>query len=292
VLGRKGAYVFGQHETAQTSIASGEARTGPSFGGLARVDPFGTREAVLSGPLTNTSQIAFICGRIGESSLEEKEMATLSGTLAPAPSGAHGFDCTAVLTAASAKAMRQKGFDFCVRYLSRLAPQAGGDLSNAEAKAIIGSGLALMAVQHVSRQNWLPNAALGKQFGQGAVANAQAVGLPDGMILWLDLEGIMDGVAETDVIEYCNVWFAEVEAANYQTGIYVGASCILSGDELFFRLTTRHYWRSGSHVPDIPHRGYQMVQFISAKPDVVNGIAIDRDVTMTDALGGNVNWLA
>ncbi|BBQ00667.1 hypothetical protein BSFA1_57950 [Burkholderia sp. SFA1] len=218
-------------------------------------------------------------------------MATLNGSVVQAPSGAHGFDCNTVLTATSAKAMRQKGFDFCVRYLSRLAPEAGGDLSNAEAKAILGSGLGLMAVQHVSKAHWVPDTELGKQFGRGAAANASAVGLPEGLILWLDLEGIKNGVDDNDVIEYCNAWFAEVSAAKYQTGIYVGANSILSGEDLFFKLTTKHYWRSGSHVPDIPHRGYQMVQHISVKPDIVAGVSIDRNITMTDALGGQVNWL-
>jgi hypothetical protein len=203
-------------------------------------------------------------------------MAALSGNVQDAPAGAHGFDCNVALTAATAKAMRQKGFDFCVRYLSRLAPQGGGDLSNAEAKAILGSGLALMAVQHVSRPNWVPTAALGQQFGAGAAANAQSIGLPEGLILWLDLEGIHADVEDTDVIAYCNAWFAQVESANYQTGVYVGANCILSGPELFFRLTTKHYWRSGSHVPDIPTRGYQMVQYISPKPDIVNGVKLSK----------------
>src|SRR6516165_3141441 len=34
----------------------------------------------------------------------------------------------------------------------------------------------------------------------------------------------------------------------------VGAKAILAGDELFWRLTTKHYWKSGSRVPDIPSR--------------------------------------
>ncbi|MDR5760984.1 glycoside hydrolase domain-containing protein [Caballeronia sp. LZ035] len=218
-------------------------------------------------------------------------MATSIGSVTDATPGAHGFDCNVPLTAATAKAMRQKGFDFCVRYLSRLAPEGGGDLSSAESKAILSGGLGLMAVQHVSRPHWVPNATLGEQFGAGAAANAQAIGLPQGLILWLDLEGIKDGVAAGDVIAYCNAWFEKVEGAHYKTGVYVGANCILSGEELFFRLTTQHYWRSGSHVPDIPQRGYQMVQFISPTPDVVNGIAIDRNVTMTDSFGGMVNWI-
>ena len=40
----------------------------------------------------------------------------------------------------------------------------------------------------------------------------------------------------------------------------------------------RHYWKSGSSVPSIPERGYQLVQRI-VPGDVVAGIAIDRNVT-------------
>jgi hypothetical protein len=201
-------------------------------------------------------------------------MPTLGGRVVAAPSGAHGFDSASVLSAQTARAMNQSGFQFCIRYLSRLSPQGRGDLSNTEAKGILDGGLALMAVQHVSKPGWVPNATLGRQYGQGAVANAQSVGLPTGLNVWLDLEGINPSVSHDDVIQYCNTWFDEVAGAGYETGVYVGYRCILSPDELFWRLKTTHYWRSGSQVPDIPQRGYQLVQHIGAGPDIVNGVEI------------------
>jgi len=219
-------------------------------------------------------------------------MPLLSGTVTNAVPGAHGFDCTAVVSDAAAKAMRAAGFLFCIRYLSRLSPQSGGDLSNAEANAILSGGLSLMAVQHVERSGWVPSQALGTQYGQSAVANAQTVGIPTGVNLWLDLEGIRPGVPAEDVIQYCNTWFDQVAGAGYAPGVYVGANCILSGDELFWRLKNKHYWRSGSHVPDLPQRGYQLVQRISASPDTMHGLSIDRDMTLTDALGSTAIWLS
>jgi hypothetical protein len=42
-------------------------------------------------------------------------------------------------------------------------------------------------------------------------------------------------------------------------------------------------------VPDIPYRGYQMVQALAPSP--VNGIAIDRDVILADNFGGLPMWL-
>jgi hypothetical protein len=219
-------------------------------------------------------------------------MPRLRGKVEHAAPGLPGFDTAMRLSAADAVALRQRGFSFCVRYLSRTMPPAGGDLSPAEARGILAAGLALMAVQHVMRAGWIAYGERGMRYGEAAVAHARAVGLPRGVTLWLDLEGIRRGVPREDVIDYCNRWFDTVAAAGYAPGLYVGANCRLAGDALYWRLRTRHYWRSGSRVPDLPHRGYQMVQRIARAPDLVAGIDIDRNVTCTDAFGDTVTWLA
>lgn len=220
-------------------------------------------------------------------------MPTLSGTVQPAATGLHGFDTNTVVTAEVGAAFRTRGFAFCARYLSRSSPQAGGDLSRAEAQAILGSGLALMAIQHVSKPGWVPTEALGSQFGAAAAENAQLIGFPSGVNVWLDLEGVRSGVASEDVIAYCNAWFSAVSAAQYRPGVYVGSDCVLTGDALYWRLRTQHYWRSGSSSsPDIPQRGYQLIQRITSAPDIVGGIAIDRNVSMADAMNGSAFWLA
>ncbi len=206
--------------------------------------------------------------------------------------GLHGFDADTAISGAAAAAFNEQGFQFCIRYLSRTSPQASGDLSSSEVQAILASGLSLMAIQHVSKPGWVPDATLGQQYGATAAANADSVGFPAGVNVWLDLEGIKSGVDSEDVIAYCNAWFDEVAAAGFVPGVYVGADCILDGDALFWRLKTQHYWRSGSTTPDIPQRGYQLVQRITSAPDVVNGIAIDRNITMNDEFGDSVLWLS
>ncbi|HZP20960.1 MAG TPA: glycoside hydrolase domain-containing protein [Bauldia sp.] len=216
---------------------------------------------------------------------------TLHGNVATAPDGAHGFDCNTVLTAARAKALRGAGFSFAIRYISRSAGLPKGDLSVAEAERILAAGLALMPVQHVARAGWSPNEALGSANGANAAANCRALGFPPGVCVWLDLEGVAPDALHADVIRYCNAWFREVTDAGYVPGIYVGGDAQLSGDELFFRLTTRHYWKSGSRVPEVAHRGYQMFQTI-APGDRIAGVEIDRNVTRADRLGGRVSWLA
>ena len=80
----------------------------------------------------------------------------LSGTVTRAPVGAHGFDTDTKLTAATARKLRQAGFDFGIRYVSRAESEAPSDLTANETSAILNAGLALMAVQHVAKAGWLP----------------------------------------------------------------------------------------------------------------------------------------
>jgi hypothetical protein len=214
----------------------------------------------------------------------------LAGTVAGAPPGALGFDANTVLTARSAAGLRDAGFAFCIRYLSRGMGQQGGDLTTSEAGLILDAGLALMPVQHVQAAGWVPTEALGKSLGQSAAANANEVGFPGGVNVWMDLEGIHNATPAADVIAYGNAWCDEVAGAGYLPGVYVGASAILSGDQLYWQLKTKHYWKSGSTVPDIPHRGYQLIQRI-VHGDIIAGVEIDRDVTQTDLLGDTVQWL-
>jgi hypothetical protein len=202
----------------------------------------------------------------------------------PAAAGTHGFDASGKLTAKKAAALRRAGFQFALRYLSRKSAPPDSDLTADEMNLILDADLALMAVQHVSKAGWSPSEELGTAYGHNAAAHARSVGLPAGTSVWLDLEEV-DGKSTADeVIAYCNAWFEEVEAAGYTSGVYVGSNCILTGDQLYWQLKTKRYWKSGSTVPDIPHRGYCMVQHI-IKNDEVGGVEICRDVTAIDGFG-------
>jgi len=131
-------------------------------------------------------------------------MPTLGGRVIAAPSGAHGFDSASVLSAQTARAMNQSGFQFCIRYLSRLSPQGRGDLSNTEAKGILDGGLALMAVQHVSKPGWVPNATLGRQCHshrscrRGPVTARAQCGTPQPVFARVDTRGRLAGLPEPD----------------------------------------------------------------------------------------------
>lgn len=209
-------------------------------------------------------------------------------TVQTVPDGAMLFDTDSVVSAVTAMAFEVKGWHGCLRYLSLSTPQRAGDLSAAELEGLLAAGLGVMAVQHVREPGWAPCAELGVLDGRAAAANAASLALPAGICIWLDLEGVNALSAAAAVIAHCAAWSGAVAGVGYVPGIYVGADCGLTGDELYSALPFKHYWMSASEVPDLPERGYQMIQ--SLVPNAVNGIAIDHNVVHSDSLGGLPLW--
>ena len=153
----------------------------------------------------------------------------LSGQVCPASVGAMGFDTAIPLTALTASAYVDKGYRFCVRYISRTdksrannAKRGLADLSEAEGRLILDAGLALMAVQHVAATGWVPHKALGEAYGAKAAEYSQTAGLPEGVNVWLDLADIPKATPHADICAYANAWFAQVKTAGYVPGVYVG----------------------------------------------------------------------
>lgn len=212
----------------------------------------------------------------------------LPGSVQAAAPGLKGFDADSVISLQTAQQFVAEGYSFCARYLSRGLGQAQGDLSASEAANILNGGLALVAVQHVSAAGWVPSASVGGEYGSNAASNAASIGLPVGMNLWCDLEGIAGGTNAADVIDYCQAWYSAVHNAGYVPGLYVGANCILSGEQLYSNLSFQHYWKSLSNVPTVANRGFQLVQHAGS---TVNGIGIDIDFTQNDNMGGAVLWV-
>ena len=105
----------------------------------------------------------------------------LPGRVLAAPPGVHGFDTNSVLNRRICEVAKARGFEFCIRYLSRQDVQPTGDLSEAEANVILSAGLALMPVQHVAPQNWSPSQALGIRNGKNAAKLARQIGFPEGV---------------------------------------------------------------------------------------------------------------
>jgi hypothetical protein len=212
---------------------------------------------------------------------------SLAGEVQGAISSVPGFDCDTALSADLARQFFAQGYKFCLRYLPK-RQVSSQDLTLQEATDILTSGLALMPVQHGPKQGWFADRALGQQQGREASANAKTIGFPDGVNLWCDVEGVNSSAQAQGVIDYCEAWYEAVSAAGYTPGMYVGAGTLLNGRQIY-DLPFRHYWRSQSQVPDIPHRGYQLIQL---GPSVeINGVWVDLDVALNDSQGGAARWL-
>ncbi len=218
----------------------------------------------------------------------------LKGTVQKAPPGVLGVDTASRLSFDTAKTLRHLEYHFCARYLSLSTPQSSRDLSAQEAADILRAGLALIPVQHVLQAGWSPNGALGTAHGRAALQNARQLGIPAGVNVWCDLEGIKQGTSDQDIIDYCNAWYDAVRSggAGYEPGLYVGFDAFLDSTQLHEKLQFTHYWSAPNATP-VARRGYQLIQLLplDRKLDGVD-VNVDVDVTQQDQQGDSVLWLA
>ena len=204
-----------------------------------------------------------------------------------------GFDTLTRLNATTCAAFFADGCRFAVRYLSRShsvphCVDGYGSMSRAEAETILASGLALMPVQKAKR-DMLASASYGRAIGAAAAANASELGFPPGVTVWCDIEAVSSSVSTEDVIEYANVWWAEVDGAGFTPGLYVGPGSKLTTAVLYSRLRFTGYWKSASWVGNVDTRGYQMLQSLSLD---AHGISVDMNIATVDAKRGRPQWLA
>jgi hypothetical protein len=166
----------------------------------------------------------------------------MNGHAIVSPSGIKGFDCNSVVTTQAGRALHALGHRFAVRYVRRSQPRVN-DISEGEIAQIFPAGLALMIVQHVeSDRSWKPDDTKGAQYGDNAASSCLALGIPRGVTVWLDLEGVAEGTDAEQIIRYCNIWYDRVAAVGYQPGIYVGWHAGLTPDQLYKRLKFSRYW--------------------------------------------------
>jgi Domain of unknown function (DUF1906) len=211
------------------------------------------------------------------------------GSVQKAIAGAVGFDVNQPLTAVSAKAFKDAGYTFCVRYVPRNASLVAGNLTTAEAAIILNAGLSLMAVQHVALPGWNPSAGLGTSYGAYAAQYlSKIVGLPPGFNLWCDLEEVATTTTTDDVIAYCKAWYAAVYAAGYVPGLYVGYGVKLTTDQLYSELPFKHYWNA-YNGDGVATRGCQILQ---KTQQALGGIRFDPNVAQNDHMGDSAFWLS
>lgn len=221
---------------------------------------------------------------------------SLPGHIYTAADGVRGFDTAETVSRVAAAAFWRRGYRYCVRYVRRDKPHASA-LSATEARYLLDQGLGLMLVQYVESETaWNPSAAKGTKNGRVAAAEAEKLGVPWGVTIWCDLEGVAPGTPSQKVIDYCNRWHSAVSGAGYVPGVYVGYRAGLSATQLYRALRFTHYWGAYNlntdRYPAV--RGLQMKQSQARPSDAVPGVGISFQVdrVRSDALGGRPTLLA
>lgn len=183
-----------------------------------------------------------------------------------------------------------------MRYVRRDKPHASG-LNVTEAKSLLDAGLGLMLVQYVESESaWIPTARKGATNGRVAAAEAEKLGVPWGVTIWCDLEGVKVGTPRQQVIDYCNRWHGAVAGAGYVPGLYVGYHPGLNSTQLYLKLRFAHYWAAynlnADQFPAV--RGVQMKQSLRRPVDKTSGVQLDFQVdrVSADKLGGRPTLLA
>lgn len=154
------------------------------------------------------------------------------------PAGTPGIDCNFPLNEVQAKAVKDHGFEFVIRYIPRLQASPK-DLKPLEIDIILEAGLALGVVQHVQNENaWAPTGELGTSYGTTAETYCRdTLRLPDGAVVWNDLEGT--ATSAQAVIDYCHAWYAQL--TSFDPGLYVGWHSGLTPQQLY-DLPFKRYW--------------------------------------------------
>jgi Domain of unknown function (DUF1906) len=223
-------------------------------------------------------------------------MAMLDGHVYTAPDGARGFDADEKISPRTAAAFYAQGYRFCLRYVGRVKSGAK-DLKRSEAQGLLAAGLGLMPVQHVaSETQWAPTPGKGRSYGAFAAAEAERIGIPPGVTVWCDLEGVALGTDPNSVVAYCNEWHSAVAKAGFVPGLYVGWQAGLSATRLYRDLRFTHYWAAYNlNADEAPvTRGVQMRQAVRMPKDRVPGVdfLFQTDRVRADALGGRPTLLA
>jgi hypothetical protein len=145
------------------------------------------------------------------------------------------------LDAAHCQLMVAGGVKGVWRYLS--------DVKAVEAATITTSGLILYFVNHSRSPGWIPSAADGAADAKTDIANLQRLGIPAGVHMFFDLEGVGGG-SPTNLIAHLDAYASAIKTAGYIPAVYVGAQSLLTSAQLY-DLGFTLYWHGASHVEDI-----------------------------------------
>lgn len=193
-----------------------------------------------------------------------------------APVGSRMVDSVHLVTPPEAHALKAAAQDGVLQYLGGVT--AGG------VQGIIAAGLGFSPVTYADSWD-----------GPKTVAELAALGLPPGIVVWLDIEGIAATLGADYVIGRVNAWAAAVSAAAFIPGLYVGTGALLTSDELE-ALATYRYWKGLSRIVDRngalaePSSGWCIEQKFPS--GTTAGILVDFNIVGTDYKRRPLIWAA
>jgi hypothetical protein len=158
------------------------------------------------------------------------------------------------------------------------------NITSSELAAILSTGLGVMLVGESRANGWIPSSILGSADGLREVTKSRALGIPSGITIGCDLEGI--GGTDQETIDYCKAWCDVVRQAGNVEMAYVGAGVPLTAEQLY-QLPFHRYWHSLSEVSNVAGVGYCMTQlFPTLNLGLPTGaLAVDLDVVQQDKRG-------
>jgi Domain of unknown function (DUF1906) len=190
------------------------------------------------------------------------------------PHGARGADMVQTLTDSTAAALKAAGFDFVVRYL--------GGLSPAELAIILAAGLGVELVTYSRAPGWAPSLDMGLADGRTDRGHLDALGIPPGMVVWIDLEGARGTSAE--VSDWVTARASTLTNVGFVAGVYAGAGCVLNAAELYSLKGVTRYWRAFNQ--GIPEPACGFCQFQTFPPNQTRaGVLVDVDFVQSDYHG-------
>jgi len=190
------------------------------------------------------------------------------------PMAARGVDTVRLLTEAEALALRAAGVDYAIQYL--------GSVTADGVAGIIGAGLGLYPVTFADQWD-----------GPKTVAELEALGIPAGTTVFLDVEGVGPTITPAALIEKINAWADAVSHAGFISGLYVGAQAQLTSQELY-ELRIFRYWKGLSKVIDRngalaePACGWCLVQLYPTS--TCAGVLVDFSFVQRDYKGRIAPW--
>lgn len=210
-----------------------------------------------------------------------------------------GFDASNYVYPEAAKAMWDKGYRVVMRYLrlwdlvtlDKPDGQGGSDsLSRQELDELLAAGW-LVGIQQFgcTSEKRLPMTAVeGAKRGTIMARNALALGFPEGMPVFCDLEWSTTSPGRgVRAAHFHNAWHDSVVDLGLDSGLYNGGNLGASSRGLYCMFKTRRYWQSAVQgEPEPATRGPQIRQ--SAPQRIWTGrryFEFDANVFQADLLG-------